>query len=65
MKRGKTTNRHKDPVCGMEDSYTTAVEEFFYHGKAYYFCSTACREAFEEQPDRYLPHHRQHGQRTE
>ncbi|MES1945191.1 50S ribosomal protein L24 [Salinisphaera sp. PC39] len=61
MKRQGKQHDHKDPVCGMAVSYTTAVEEFVYQGKAYYFCSTACREAFQAEPERYLPHHRQHG----
>jgi YHS domain-containing protein len=26
-----------------------------YHGTAYYFCSTDCREAFLKNPDKFLP----------
>ena len=48
-------------VCGMVVSRTTAIDEFVYQGKAYYFCSGACREAFEAEPEMYIPHHRQHG----
>jgi|TARA_B100002049_G_C15971102_1_gene328764 YHS domain-containing protein len=48
----------------MKVSYTAAVEEFAYQGKAYYFCSSACREAFEFNPVQYLPRHRQHGIKT-
>lgn len=64
MKRHHNQQTHKDPVCGMEVSYTTAIEEYVYRGKAYYFCATACREAFQAEPERYLPHHRQHGVKT-
>ena len=51
----------KDPVCGMEISRRTAIEEFVYLGKPYYFCAEICREAFEAEPEKYIPRHRQHG----
>ena len=54
---------HKDPVCGMEISRTTAVADYIYQGKTYYFCAQACRQAFESEPDKYIKHHRQHGMR--
>ena len=50
-----------DPVCGMQLSPSAAVEEFQYHDRNYYFCSGSCRKAFEEAPERYILHHRQHG----
>ena len=58
MKQQSNENSFKDPVCGMEVSRTTAIDEFVYQGKAYYFCSGACREAFEAEPEKYIPHHR-------
>lgn len=51
----------KDPVCGMEVSRLTAIAETDYEGKAYYFCSAGCLEAFEAEPGTYLKPHRQHG----
>lgn len=51
----------KDPVCGMEVSRKTAVEECIHQGKTYYFCADTCREAFEAEPEKYIRHHRQHG----
>ncbi len=63
MKRQRNEYSYKDPVCGMEVSYTTAVEEFPYQSKVYYFCSGAFRDAFEADPERYIRHHRQHGMR--
>ena len=51
----------KDPVCGMEVSRTTAIEECDYQGKTYYFCAGSCREAFEAEPEKYIQQHRQHG----
>jgi len=51
----------KDPVCGMEVSRTTAIEEYVYQGKTYYFCAGSCREAFEAEPEKYIRQHRQRG----
>ena len=51
----------KDPVCGMEISRKSAPEELVYLGKTYYFCADICRKAFEADPEKYIPHHRQHG----
>ena len=61
MKRQIEERSFKDPVCGMEVSRLTAIEELDYQGKSYYFCSRHCREAFEAEPDKYIPQHRQHG----
>ena len=44
----------RDPVCGMEVSLTTAIDEYRYQGKTYYFCAGVCREAFEANPEKYL-----------
>lgn len=63
MKRQGNERSFKDPVCGMEVSRKTAVEEFIYQGKIYYFCAASCREAFEVAPEKYLRQHRQHGMR--
>jgi YHS domain-containing protein len=42
-----------DPVCGMVT--TTASEHRVMHGgKAYYFCSPACAEAFAQDPQAYI-----------
>lgn len=35
MKQQSNERRFKDPVCGMEVSRTTAIEEFIYQGKTY------------------------------
>jgi YHS domain-containing protein len=45
-----------DPVCGMEVNPSTAKYKTLYKGKAYYFCSPACKEAFEKNPEYYLKH---------
>lgn len=60
-KQKDTEPSFKDPVCGMEVSRTTAIEEFAYQGKIYYFCARTCREAFEAEPGKYIRRHRQHG----
>lgn len=61
MKRQINERSFKDPVCGMEVSRTTAIDESVYQGKTYYFCAGACREAFELEPEKFIRHHRQHG----
>jgi len=60
-KRRINERRVRDPVCDMEVSRTTAVEECIYKGKAYYFCAGTCRKAFLEEPEKYIRHHRQRG----
>jgi YHS domain-containing protein len=43
----------RDPVCGMEVNPDEAIENDEYQGKTYYFCSLACAEKFESDPERY------------
>lgn len=61
MKRKSNEATFKDPVCGMEVSRMTAPCEYEYKGKTYYFCAGVCRQEFEDEPDKYIHHHRQHG----
>jgi YHS domain-containing protein len=44
-----------DPVCGMEIEPAQAVAQCERDGRSYYFCSTACKEQFEEKPEAYAP----------
>jgi len=47
---------HKDPVCGMdveESAVIPAGGMIEYRGKKYYFCSDACKQEFEKDPQRY------------
>jgi len=61
MKHPNNEPSFKDPVCGMEVSRLTAIDECDYQGKTYYFCAGSCRETFEAEPEKYVGHHRQHG----
>lgn len=61
MKQQGNARSFKDPVCGMEVSRKTAIEESVYQGKTYYFCAGSCRAAFDAEPEKYLKPHRQHG----
>lgn len=61
MKRRSDEHIFRDPVCGMEISRISAIEESEYEDKVYYFCAATCRKAFEAEPDKYIGHHRQHG----
>ncbi len=42
-----------DPVCGMEVDEQSAPAKTTYQGTTYYFCSEACKEDFEEDPERF------------
>ena len=44
----------KDPVCGMEVDEKKAPATAVYHGTTYYFCTQACKRAFEKTPAKYL-----------
>ncbi len=54
MKHQHIEPSFKDPVCGMEVSRLSAIEELEYQGETYYFCAGICREAFEAEPGKYI-----------
>lgn len=43
-----------DPVCKMEIGEGSTQHKLEYQGNTYYFCSAACRNAFEANPGKYL-----------
>jgi Cu+-exporting ATPase len=43
----------KDPVCGMTVTSSKGISSD-YHGKHYIFCSTRCKDKFDQEPMRYL-----------
>ena len=44
----------KDPVCNMEiDQKNASGGTREYKGKTYYFCAPGCKQAFDENPERY------------
>lgn len=43
-----------DPVCKMTVEEDEAEATATYDGKTYYFCSAACRNDFQQNPDSYL-----------
>ncbi len=43
-----------DPVCKMEVDENTAAATSEYQGKKYYFCSRGCKQAFDQNPEKYL-----------
>lgn len=61
MKQQNEEHPVTDPVCGMELSQRSAVEEATYQGKTYYFCAPTCRKAFEADPKKYVRQLRQRG----
>lgn len=44
----------RDPVCGMEVDEATAPASTEHKGQTYYFCARACKEFFEEEPEKFL-----------
>jgi YHS domain-containing protein len=43
----------KDPVCGMQVDEKQAQATAQHQGRTFYFCSTECRQQFQQEPDRY------------
>lgn len=50
---GQEADMTKDPVCGMEVDETKAAATAEYQGRTYFFCSSACHQAFTRQPEKY------------
>lgn len=43
-----------DPVCNMTIEQDEAAASTEYEGKTFYFCSVACKNDFEADPQAYL-----------
>ena len=43
----------RDPVCGMELKPGQEAASLNYRGRGDHFCSVECRQAFEQDPQRY------------
>ena len=43
-----------DPVCKMTVDEETAEFTSEYKGETFYFCAAGCKNAFEEEPEKYL-----------
>ncbi|MBU0729610.1 MAG: YHS domain-containing protein [Proteobacteria bacterium] len=46
-----------DPVCKMEVDPGKAAHETDYRGEKIFFCSTQCRDKFENAPETFLKSH--------
>ncbi|MCL8208893.1 MAG: YHS domain-containing protein [Actinomycetia bacterium] len=44
----------QDPVCRMNVTVSETTPRSTYHGKDYYFCCPACKEAFDKDPAKYV-----------
>jgi len=44
---------HRDPVCGMQVDEQKAAGQTQHQGQTYYFCSEACQQKFEQNPQQY------------
>lgn len=47
---GERPARSVDPVCGATVDETKAAGKIGYAGEMYYFCSTDCKQKFQENP---------------
>ena len=43
----------RDVVCNMEIDRESAAGQSEYDGRTYYFCSTACKEQFDQNPEQF------------
>ena len=43
-----------DPVCKKKMKKADAGANSEYQGKLYYFCSEACKDKFDADPDQYV-----------
>jgi len=47
--------KHTDPVCNMDVEHTDETPQSEYEGETYFFCCEACKEAFDQEPEKYAP----------
>jgi YHS domain-containing protein len=43
-----------DPVCKMKIEENKAAATSEYRGKKYYFCAPGCKQAFDQDPEKYI-----------
>jgi Cu+-exporting ATPase len=43
----------RDPVCGMEVKPSQSTPTSQYGGQTYHFCSTGCKQKFDQNPQQY------------
>ncbi len=44
----------RDIVCGMDVDEATAQWKSEYKGETYYFCASGCKDAFDNDPEKFL-----------
>jgi Cu+-exporting ATPase len=49
-----SSDKVRDPVCGMMVDPATSKHRFEHHGKAFHFCSAGCGSKFAADPAKYL-----------
>ncbi len=48
------TSNHTDPVCGMQVDPAKAAGSSQHAGDTYYFCSSACKTRFDQNPAAFV-----------
>src|SRR5262249_1303535 len=54
VRNASSVTATRDPVCGMEVDPHTTVDSATHDGRAYYFCSSGCRDKFVAAPSTYV-----------
>ncbi|MGV7218294.1 heavy metal translocating P-type ATPase [Bradyrhizobium sp. UFLA05-112] len=49
-----SSDKVRDPVCGMTVDPATSKHRFEHHGETFHFCSAGCRTKFAADPAKYL-----------
>ncbi len=49
----KSDATERDPVCGMDVDVAHAAARHEHGGQIFWFCSLACKEKFDANPDQY------------
>lgn len=52
VQKGNTI-MEEDPICGLDIDSSQAIYMAVFRGVEYYFCSAACRDCFNMNPERY------------
>lgn len=53
IKEASGMAKQTDPVCGMQIEESDAAGTSEHQGKRYHFCSTSCKQKFDESPEKY------------
>lgn len=53
-----------DPVCGMDVDPAASAGKTVYRGRTYHFCSPACKQEFDDNPEEHAYERQGRSRRT-